>query len=1126
MTWTNAVRIAKAGHPGEDIMIKAARVPLLLAALLASTAACAADDLAAGFADPPASARPRTWWHWLNGNITVEGLDADLTWMKQVGLGGVQAFDASLGTPQLVAHPIAYMTPDWKAAFNHAAATADRLGLEFGISSSPGWSETGGPWVAPADGMKKLAWSTLDVTGGKPVTGRLVPPPTVTGPYGSSPFVDPMAAPGPPSSSAIAAAFGPVATFAYPLRSDPPGGLPAVSVEGGTVLDAALLNDGREDTAVALPRSAGTVPTMLLAWPKPQVFRSATVFVPGAVAPFGGAKFSPVLEAETPAGWTRIADLPLGNVPTTIGFAPVRASRFRIRFPASSSAPPTLGAPAPGAVVADIFASNDAERVITVATLAFWSEDRVDHFEDKAGFAAVPDYYALSQAVPAAAGISPASVVDLTGRVRPDGTLDWTPPPGRWRVVRMGWSLLGTTNHPAAPESTGLEVDKYDGAAVRRYLTYYLDTYRQAISAGGVKALVTDSIEAGDANWTPGMFDRFRTLRGYDPRPWLPALTGAIVTSREASDAFLYDWRRTLADLLATEHYGTIAAIAHADGLKVYGEALENGRPQLGDDLQMRAHADVPMAAMWAFGRGEAPRSTLIGDIYGAASVAHLTGRNLVAAESFTAAFSPWAFAPADLKRVADLEFALGVNRPVIHTSVSSPMDDRLPGLSLAIFGQYFNRRDTWSGMARPWIDYLARTAFLMQQGRHVADLAYFVGEEAPLTALYQRQPLGDTPRERGFDFVDADSLASLRVDGRELVSPGGARYRMLYLGGTSRRMTLPTLRRIAALAEAGATIVGAAPADTPSLADDPHAFAALVARLWPGGAAAAAVGRGQVHATNDIEAVFTQQDLPPDLATTGGGILFQHRVLPEADIYLVHNSTQVAAPGPIAFRVTGRAPELWDPDTGEHRPLSFRVDKGRTTVSLPLDAEGTALVVFRKPALGPGVILPSTREQEVGRAEGPWKITFQPGRGAPETLRLPALGDLARQRDPAIRYFSGVASYDGTVTLARRPAHSRLLLDLGQVGDVAEVRINGSPAGTVWHAPYRLDVTDAIRSGTNRIEVRVADLWVNRLIGDAQPGAAKIAFVAAPTYRPDAPLRPAGLIGPVRLVARSETGR
>ncbi len=1105
----------------------------LATALLASTSgllqAQTADPLAEGFRDPPATARPRVWWHWLNGNVTEDGIVKDLEWMKRVGLGGVQHFDASLMTPQIVDKRLAYMTPDWKRAFRVAASTADRLGLELAIAGSPGWSETGGPWVPPADGMKKIVWRHTDIVGGRRFAGRLAAPPGTTGPYQALPFADPLAA-FEGKSSTPPHYYADIAVLAYPIAAGADA-VPSASAAGAAV-DAAALADDKAETIAAMPKGTAAAPgTLLLTYPRATTIRSATLFIPGALPPFGDAQYLPALEAQVGTQWVRVGRFPLTGVPTTIGFAPVSARAFRLVLE-PNTAPPRigLGAPAPGAVVDGLFPVSPATTTVAIAQLSLSGETRVDRAEAKAGFATVLDYYALSDGVPDTAGIDPARVIDLTSRMAPDGTLDWTPPAGRWRIVRLGTSLLGTTNHPAAPDATGLEVDKYDSAAVGRYMDRYLGMYRDAaganlIGARGVRAIVTDSFEAGDANWTPRMIDQFRRLRGYDPIPWLPALTGTVIGSRARTDAFLYDYRRTLADLLASEHYGTVARIAHANGLTVYGEALEDSRPALGDDIALRRHTDVPMAAMWTFPRDGSPRPTLLGDIRGAASVAHLYGQRYVAAESFTSGLAPWAFAPADLKRVVDLEFVNGINRPVIHTSVHQPIDGKLPGLSLAIFGQYFNRHESWAEMARPWIDYIARASFLLQQGTNVADIAYFHGEEAPLTALYAHAPLAGLPVRHAYDFVDAQALAdTLSVDKGDLVSAAGARYRALYLGGTTQRMTLPTLRRIAALVDQGATVIGAAPIGSPALGDDRALYATLVARLWSG-APVTRVGKGRVVAERDVEAALDRIEVAPDFAYAkprpDSDVQFAHRRLADGDAYFLVNRRDRAERIEAQFRVTGKIPELWSAETGLTRPVAFRVDGGRTIVPLDLAGEESVFVVFRRAASGAAPVAAAITASPVTTIAGPWTVAFQSGRGAPAEAVLPTLVPLDRNAEPGIRYFSGITTYSSTFRLPATKSGTPLMLDLGRVGDLAEVRVNGRMVGTAWHAPYRLDIGAAAKPGVNRIEVRVANVWVNRLIGDAQPGAKPMTWTAMPSYRPDAPLRPAGLIGPVTIERR-----
>ncbi|WP_404478460.1 glycosyl hydrolase [Novosphingobium sp. BL-52-GroH] len=1097
-----------------------------VAALMLGTSAMA-DPLDDGFRDPPQSARPRVWWHWLNGNITADGIQKDIEWMSRMGIGGLQNFDVHVGTPQVVDQRIAYMTPEWQTAFHRAAALADQHKLELTIAASPGWSETGGPWVDPQDAMKKYAWSETDLIGGKRFKGKLNTPPAITGPFQNLPKQDDGLGMMRGSGKTPPNIYSDTAVVAYRVQDEAPLASFTARTADGTAIAPAALVDADITSVAKVPYGTAEQPgTILLDYARPQTVRSASMLITGA-----GPGLVPRLEAsDNGQTWRPIAEIEVRPVPTTISFAPVTARYFRLVLTRTSLSTPDNREALPGAVT--ISFDPKPRRTVDVGLLRLTADTRINEFEAKAGFAMVDDYYTLERKSGGETpGIDPAAVIDLTARLGPDGQLDWTPPPGRWRVLRMGWSLIGRINHPAVEEGTGLEIDKYDAAAARRYMEHYLGMYTVAtgadlIGARGLQAVLTDSTEVGPSNWTPQILAQFRRLRGYDPLPWLPTLSGVIVGSQRQSDAFLYDFRRTLSELTSSEHYGTVAKVAHEHGLKVYGEALEGGRPSLGDDMAMRQHTDIPMAAVWSFNPARGPRTVVLADMKGAASIAHLYGQNLVAAESLTSSFHPWAYGPGDLKPMIDLAFAMGVNRPVIHTSVHQPLDSKVPGFSLSFFGQYFNRLDTWAPMAKPWVDYLARTAFMLQQGRDSADIAYFYGEEAPLTGLYKSSPMSDVPRGHAYDFINAPALLDLlKVDDGDLVTESGARYRLLYLGGSSSKMTLPALQRIAALADAGATIVGEAPVASPGLQGDPARYAALVSRLWPAGSATTAVGKGRVVATRDAASALSALGIRPDFAYAGpdqnANVLFVHRKLPGGDAYYLTNREDRALNLEARFRITGRVPEIWRADTGQTEAVSYRVEDGVTVVPLPMLPHDAFFVVFRQPATAAAGTVTKPALQTVGTLSGGWDVAFQPDRGAPASIHLPTLTPLNENADAGVRYFSGTATYRTTFTSpkgVRRGAP--LWLDLGKVGVVAEVSVNGKLVGTAWKAPYRLDIGSAVRPGKNQLEVRVANLWVNRLIGDAQPGAAKITFTTLPTYRADAPLPVSGLVGPVTLIA------
>jgi hypothetical protein len=691
----------------------------------------------------------------------------------------------------------------------------------------------------------------------------------------------------------------------------------------------------------------------------------------------------------------------------------------------------------------------------------------------------------------------------------------------------MGYSLTGITNHPASPEATGPEVDKLNRAHVKAYFEHYLDNYKSAVGPlmgkTGLQYVITDSWEAGTQNWTEDMITEFQKRRGYDPHPWLAVLTGRVVESSEASDHFLWDFRKTIADLLAENHYGQIAAMLHARGMGQYGESHESGRATIGDGIEMKKADDVPMAAMWTQRPGvNAEQYGYNADIRESASVAHIYGQNLVAAESLTAASGPWAWSPATLKPTADKELAMGLNRFVIHTSVHQPLVDKAPGLALGPFGQWFNRNEVWAEQAKPWISYLARSSYLLQQGHFAADILYFYGEDSNLTAIFgSKSP--DVPAGYNYDFVNADALIhQLSVKDGQLVTASGMTYRVLALDPYSKHMSLPVLRKIRDLAAAGATIVGARPEDDPSLGDDAAEFRATSERLWSGNSG----GKSRVHGSEGLSEVFAGMKVPPDFDYTkpesDTNILFVHRKLDDRDLYYVDNRNDRVEQVDATFRIDGKAPELWHADTGKIEPATFRIENGRTTVPLQLHPYETVFVVFREPSSASSRILPQRTETVIGTIGGAWDLSFEPNRGAPGKITLENLTSWSENSDEGVKYFSGHGTYLKTFDAKAEWFKDRaeVWLDLGDVKNVAEITLNGKPLGIAWKAPYRVDATSAIKPGPNQLEVRVANLWVNRLIGDQQPNATKkYTFTTHNPYKATSPLLPSGLLGPVQIL-------
>jgi hypothetical protein len=1117
---------------------------VLLSGMSSAGAQGALDPVKNGFENPPEGAWPRVWWHWMDGNITKEGIRLDLEWMHRVGLGGFQTFDAAWATPQVVEHRLAYMTPEWKDAFKYATTLADQLGLEESIAGSPGWSESGGPWVPASEGMKKYVWSETLVEEGKPFNGKLVAPPGNTGAFQGVSTRDYKGLP--PDSKEIPQFYADSAVVAY-RRAAIDVSVEALDAKitfssGSPDLKMLIDGDLQRATKLPIPELDGTS-WIQYEFPKPQSIRAITfatkdpdpiVTAVSGIAPpektleasDDGTSFRPIV---TLSGASHYNYSPQH----TISFPAVTAKYFRVAFKRPSPPPP------PSWVTdqdpADLRRqAGPPPTGYEIAELVLHPGARVNRFEEKAGFVTEPDLYGFATTnVAANEAVAKSDIVDLTSKMRPDGTLDWTPPAGDWVVLRFGYSLLGITNHPATAEATGLEVDKMNRRYVKNYFDNYLDRYKETVGADfmgkrGIRYVVNDSWEAGWPNWTDNMIAQFKKLRGYDPVPWMPVLTGQVVESAEASDRFLWDFRKTISDLIANEHYGQLEATLRERGMGHYGESHESGRAFVADGMEVKKFNEVPMSAMWTQTlEVNDEQFNYDADDRESASVAHIYGQNLAAAESMTSCTpsTAWAWSPATLKPTADQEFSNGINRIVIHESAHQPLVGKAPGMTLGPCGQWFNRNETWAEEAGPWVKYLARNSYLLQQGHFGADLVYFYGEDSNLTAIFENKA-PDIPAGYGFDYINADGLIhELNASDGRITTKSGMSYRVLGLDPYSEHMSLPVLRAIHKLVNDGAIVAGPKPKDDPSLADDQAEFHKLNDELFGDGTGTHYVGRGAVYAGERLKDVFHALQLGPDFdyaAPEGDArLLFVHRKLADGDLYFLDNRADRSEQVDASFRVTGKAPELWHADSGKTEPVSFKIAEGRTTVRIKLEPWGTVFVVFRKDTAEKSRILPKVTETLLATVDGSWKLSFQPGRGAPPSITLEKLSSWTDNSDAGVKYFSGTGTYTKTIIAPaewfRKDAH--VWVDLGDVKNLAEVTVNGKSLGIVWHTSYRVDATAALKPGANEVTIKVINAWVNRLIGDQQPSATtKYTFADVKPYRANSPLRPSGLLGPVRL--------
>ncbi|MBQ8047791.1 MAG: glycoside hydrolase family 2 [Prevotella sp.] len=728
---------------------------------------------------------------------------------------------------------------------------------------------------------------------------------------------------------------------------------------------------------------------------------------------------------------------------------------------------------------------------------------------------------------PAYAGtnvLQAGQVKDLSRHVNSDGMLDWNVPEGQWVVMRTAMLPTGTTCSPAPVEGTGLETDKMSKKHIRAHFDNYIGEILKRIPAEDRKTfriVVEDSYETGGQNWTDELVNDFKTAYGYDPLPYIPAIFGEVVGSEDESDRFLWDLRRLVADEVAYNYVGGLREVSNEHGLTTW---LENyghwGFP--GEFLLYGSQSDEVAGEFWSYGD--------LGDIENrcASSCGHIYGKRRVWAESFTCGASDFSHYPAMMKARGDRFFTEGINATLLHVYIQQP-DERVPGFC-AWFGNEFNRHNTWFSQMDVFAQYLKRCNYMLQQGRYVADVAYFIGEDAPkMTGV--RNP--ELPQGYSYDYLNRDVLMTAHVEDGELVLESGMRYRILVLP-KQETMRPELLEKLSELVKEGLAIEGPAPQRSPSLQDYPACdgkVSRLARAMWQPEqqqkGEPTAYGKGRIYQHSTLEDIFKQMGIGPDFSagTASLPVLFIHKRLSDGDYYFLSNQSdrQIAFDG--TFRIGGRRPELWDSLTGEQRWLPQYVGHGETTtVPIKLLPGESAFVVFRAESGRFADEKANYPEpQLVATIDTPWTVDFQKEHGGPEeVLHTDSLFDWTQSSDHRIRYFSGTATYTTSVKVGRMPKNRQVYIDLGKVMVMAKVKVNGCYVGGAWTSPYRVNVTGVLHKGNNKIEVEVVNCWRNRLIGEKGevPDNERYTFHTTSFLNKDSDLQPSGLIGPVVIEA------
>ncbi|RYY37834.1 MAG: glycoside hydrolase family 2 [Sphingobacteriaceae bacterium] len=1030
------------------------------------------------FAAAPDSIQTSVYWYWISGNISKEGVVKDLQSMKKIGINRAFIGNIGLGEPY---GKVKIFSVEWWEILHTALKTATELNIQIGLFNGPGWSQSGGPWIKPEQSMRYLTSSQTVVKGGKMVDIMLPKP--------NAQFQD---------ERVIAYPQTPVSRKAKLTLAAQPAltGLANLQIIGN---NTAVNFDKGGHQQIDFDFDAEQPAQSLTIWPARQ-----KIFAKAKLQAFVNGSFTTIREFDI----DRQNDaLNVGfepYAPVVVSFAEVKTKKYRLLLSGYSGEIGITGLDLSAVPKVERYPEKTLAKMFPTP-LPYWNEYQW------------PVQPVISNS---ACTINPAKVIDITSNMTPEGRLRWKAPKGNWIVVRTGMTSTLVTNSPAEPLGTGLEVDKMSKKHVAAHFEAFMGEVLKRIPAADrktLKVVVEDSYETGGQNWTDDFIADFKTVYHYDPVVYLPVFRGEVVGSQEQSDRFLWDVRRLIADNVAYKYVGGLRDVSNKYGLTTW---LENyghwGFP--GEFLQYGGQSDEIGGEFWSEGD--------LGNIENraASSAAHIYGKTKVSAESFTAGGFSYGRYPAMMKQRGDRFFAEGINNTLLHVFISQP-DDKLPGTN-AFFGNEFNRKNTWYYDMDDFVKYLKRTNYILQQGLYVADVAYFIGEDAPKMTGVQDPAL---PKGYSFDYINGEVIKQrLMVKNDRFVLPDGMSYKVLVLPKLET-MRPELLAKIAELVKQGGVVFGPKPLRSPSLQGYPEAdnkLKKLADELWGENPALKFVrpyGAGFVMNGPDLQAALDYVKTTPDVVLNTNGVEFLHRKLNNADVYFVTNQSSKKVTFNPAFKVTGKQPELWDATNATSRDLpEYSVNNGYTTVPLELDVNESVFIVFNKPinsaaAKNDKNFAPPSRTIPLA---GAWNVQFNKNsRGPEKPVTFKSLVSWTDVANDSVKYYSGSAIYTKKFKFDGLRTGQKVYIDLGTVTAVAKIKVNGINVGGVWTPPYRTDISKALRRGQNTIEIKVTNNWMNRLIGDSKlPAEQRQTWTSFNPFNAESSLQPSGLLGPVNL--------
>ena len=1041
------------------------------------------------FRTVPDSVKPWTYWYWISDNISKDGITRDLEAMAEIGIG--TALIGNIGLENVPAGDIKVLSEEWWQMMRWAVREGRRTGIDIGIFNCPGWSQSGGPWITNENTMRYLAHENMRVVGPASVRKQMDRP---------------------------AENFQQISVLAYPartLRSNPINGLNRDIHASTNLKEVNKIFDGNMETSCMFGTSEmqDSLISVFVNYNE-EIEPKSLIIHPSNVPIYARIRFYDYFGNSYRLIKESIIDRM--NPQIIVGFEPyapialalpeIKSKKFKVEIEFVPSPRNTL---LKGGL-------NEIE-LSEIPVVEYYKEKQLAKMNQTPWFNGTEYLWPEQEEVDAEEDVLKINaIIDITDNVDNNGLLQWEVPEGEWIIQQIGMTPTKVTNHPTLPHATGPEVDKMNQKAVQHHFDSYLGKFWESLpeeDRAAFKVVYVDSYETGSQNWTDEMKAHFIEAYGYNPIPWLPVLSGTVVEGVDQSNRFLWDLRRLIANLITEKYVKGLKDASNDKGL-IFG--LENvghwGFP--GETLLYGKYTDFQAGEFW----NEGPLGNWENRI--ASSTAHIYGKNKVYCESFTAGGLPFQRSPMNLKKRGDWSYTEGINQTMLHLHIQQPNEALKPGIN-AGFGTEFNRHNTWYFMAKPWINYLRRNNYLLQQGNYVADVAYFYGEDAPKLTGYQNIPL---PSGYSFDYINADVIMNhLDVHDGRFILPDGMSYKILVLPD-SKTMRPELLEKLADLVAKGGAIIGNQPERSPSLQNYPECdllVDSLASILWGNMEKDYTnYGKGTVFKKTSLESVFESLGVSPDVSFDKEvPVLWTHRNSKGIEIYFLTNQGNNEINFNATFRVKGRKPSWWSAIDGSIRDLpefENTVD-GNMKIPIRLGPLESGFVVWTEEAgeLDFGHNFPEY--EMIQQIDNEWSVSFTDPFGEQFDRKFAALEDWSKSEEKQLKYFSGNAIYKTEFDWNRSFAEEACYLNLGKIGVTAKVSLNGNEIGGLWTFPWRIDISDYLKEGSNTLTIEVANNWNNRMAGDASlEGKERKSYASVDIFKPEAPLQSSGLMGPV----------